>query len=180
MSNATTFAHPITWQELFNSNTDQPMEEILQLLPPTFTIDALSKLLMFGDYAKAKAEAQSASLSDIVKKELDRYPYTRKAVSVDPYFTPTDLKGSYLDVNFRAAITDAGVCQVYNGETLHSTVKQSPRNTQLENSLDPRTTGIRICSAWHNLEVKRPLLIDVSNLLFILKLLMSLEKPITK
>ena len=135
------------------------MEDLLQFLPPTFTIEALSKLLMFRDYTKAKAEAQSASLSDIVKKELDRYPYTRKAVSVDPHFTATDLKGSYMEVNFRAAITDAGVCQVYNGETLHSTVKQSPRNTQLENSLDPRTTGTRICSAWLYLEVKRLLLI---------------------
>ena len=69
---------------------------------------------MYGNYAKAKAEAQSTpvAVGDIVVKELARYPYTRKINTVDPYFTPTDLKGTYPDVNFRAAITDAGMKMV--------------------------------------------------------------------
>ena len=79
-------------------------------LPRTFTIEALAKLLMYGNYVKAKAEAQSTPIGEIVAKELERYPYTRKSNFVDPYFTPSDLKESYQDVNFRAAITDAGMC----------------------------------------------------------------------
>ena len=148
LSNATEFAHPITWQDLFNPNTRHyGIITISEFLANALTVDALSKLLMFGDYVRAKAEAQSTSVSDIVMKELGRYPYARKTVPVNPYFTPTDLKGSYPHINFRAAITDAGVCQVYNGDTLHSTIKQSARNTQLKNSLDPRTAGLRISLA---------------------------------
>ena len=101
------------WQELFSSNND--VKEFARgsskILPHTLTVEALSKLLMYGNYAKAKAEAQSTpvAVGDIVVKELARYPYTRKINTVDPYFTPTDLKGTYPDVNFRAAITDAGM-----------------------------------------------------------------------
>ena len=73
------------------------------------------------------------------------YPYTRKNSTIDPYFTPTDLGRNFIgateEVNFRAAITDAGICQVYNGESLHSTIKESARNTQLRDSLDPRSAG---------------------------------------
>ena len=68
LSNETSFAHPITWQELFNPNTeladpnhDLSIGNFRKFLPPTFTIDALSKLLMFGDYAKARAEAQGCN-----------------------------------------------------------------------------------------------------------------------
>ena len=71
LSNETSFAHPITWQELFNPNTeladpnhDLSIGNFRKFLPPTFTIDALSKLLMFGDYAKAKAEAQGCNSID--------------------------------------------------------------------------------------------------------------------
>ena len=113
-SNETVFGHPIMWQELFSPNTEAiqiVLEGISKILPHTFTIEALSKLLMYGNYAKAKAEAQSTpvTVGDIVVKELDRYPYTRKTDTVDPYFPPTDLKGTYPDVNFRAGITDAGM-----------------------------------------------------------------------
>ena len=89
--------------------------------PRTFTIEALSKLIMYGDYAKAVAEAQSTSIREIVKKELERYPYTRKTNIVEPYFTPTDLRGSYPDINFRAAITDAGIIftQIYFARSKH-------------------------------------------------------------
>ena len=106
------------WQELFNPNgaenyqggdADETFTAMRKVLPRTFTIEALAKLLMYGNYVKAKAEAQPTPISEIVKKELERYPYTRKSNSVAPYFTPTDLKGSDQDVNFRAAITDAGM-----------------------------------------------------------------------
>ena len=42
-------------------------------------------------------------------RELELYPYTKKTDTVNPYFTPTDLKRTYPEVNFRAAITDAGM-----------------------------------------------------------------------
>ena len=111
------------WQELFNPNselrysTENSTEDFTvmrKVLPHTFTIESLTKLLMYGNHVKAKAEAQSTPISEIVVKELERYPYKRKSNSVDPYFTPTDLKGSYQDVNFRAGITDAGMRMAVN------------------------------------------------------------------
>ena len=44
----------------------------------------------------------------MVERELDNYPYTRKAKTVDPYFTPMDLMEADANENFEAAITDAG------------------------------------------------------------------------
>ena len=55
------------WQALFSPNPkplwvwEEIMQDIAKLLPRTFTIEALSKLLMYGNYAKAKAEAQSTT-----------------------------------------------------------------------------------------------------------------------
>ena len=47
-------------------------------------------------------------MRELVEKELDRYPYTRKSKIVDPYFTPVDMMKTNADVSFEAAITDAG------------------------------------------------------------------------
>ena len=120
-SNDVIYGHPILWQELFNPHNDlrDIADGASKIIPRTLTIEALSKLLMYGNYAKARAEAQSTTVGDITMKELEHYPYTRKTNPVDPYFTPTDLKGSYPDVDFRAAITDAGmmklaVCLIFN------------------------------------------------------------------
>ena len=55
-----------------------------------------------------RAEAESASVREIVERELDSYPYTRKAKTVDPYFSPMDLMKINANVNFETAITDAG------------------------------------------------------------------------
>ena len=52
------------WQELFSPNaglSSQDLSAVSMILPKSFTIEALSKLLMYGNYAKAKAEAQSTT-----------------------------------------------------------------------------------------------------------------------
>lgn len=99
------------WQELFSP--DSELSGVLwgtsKILPSSFDVEALSKLLMYGNYAKAKAEAQVTPVANIIMKELEHYPYARKTNIVAPYFTPTDIKRTYPFVSFRAGITDAGI-----------------------------------------------------------------------
>ena len=81
-SNETDYGHPILWQELFvpyavaRSFSWSDLAGTAAILPGphTLTIKALSKLLMYGNYAKAMAEAQSTTIREIVKNELEQYP----------------------------------------------------------------------------------------------------------
>ena len=124
-------------QDLFNPDHNGDLGKT----PMNFPIPRLSKLFMYGTYVKARAEAESIAVRDVVKGELDNYPYSRKAKFVDPHFTPPDIYNP--NVDFKPAITDAGICHVLNGESLQSTVRGSSRNSQLMYSMDPRKTGIK-------------------------------------
>ena len=90
---------------------------------------------------KSQAAKLSKRQEEVVREELDKYPYNRRIKYVEPYFTPVDLSNS--NPHFTAAITDAGACHVYNGNSLHSTYQESTRTAQLHNSFDPRTKKIR-------------------------------------
>ena len=56
-----------------------------------------------------------------------------------PHFTSLDLSGKY---KFRAALTDAGICHVLNGNSMDATYSSSPRADVLKRSLDERTEDV--------------------------------------
>ena len=110
-------AHPLAWRELFNPDTDVftcPTCHQSVLLGDVnkieFNVTSLAKMFMFGSFIKARAEAESLSLRDIVNQEVEHYPYTRRSTFHVPFFTPLDMFNK--DVEFNAAVTDAGACQV--------------------------------------------------------------------
>ena len=110
-------AHPLAWRELFNPDTEvfacsTCYESVL--LGDTnkieFNVTSLAKMFMFGSFIKARAEAESMSLRNIVDQEIEQYPYTRRSTYHVPFFTPLDMFNK--DEEFNAAVTDAGACQV--------------------------------------------------------------------
>lgn len=54
----------------------------------------------------------------------------------EPYFSPLDLSSDPHE--FHSAITDTGICMVYNGNTMNATFKPSPRVIQLHDAIDAR------------------------------------------
>ena len=106
-----------------------------------FSIPGLAKLLMYGNYVKARSIAESRTVRQVVEQELDLFPYRKKSDFLDPYFPPVDI--SYKHTNFNPALTDAGVCQVLNGDSLLSTFASSSRIDQLQYSLDPRQAPVK-------------------------------------
>ena len=96
---------------------------------------------MYGNFVKARAVAESRTVREIVEGELDLYPYSKKKIFHEPYFSPVDL--SLENTNFNPALTDAGICQVYNGDSLLSSFATSPRIHDLQFSLDPRPNSIK-------------------------------------
>ena len=50
-----------------------------------------------------------------------------------------DLSGKY---KFRAALTDGGICQVLNGNSMDATFTSSARADEFKNSLDERTEEV--------------------------------------
>ena len=126
--------HPLWWLKLFKHDLTgfysgtKATDEL--------SIPGLAKLLMYGNFAQARVVAESKTVREIVEGELDMYPYSRKKNFHEPYFTPIDL--SLENTDFKPALTDAGICQVYNGDSLDSSFASSTRNDELRFSLDPR------------------------------------------
>ena len=104
--------------------------------PYKFNIKGLSKLLMYGHYIKSRR----ATETNLVKKELHLYPYIKKDEFKEPYFAPVDLGQKSLD--FNPSVTEGGVCQVYNGDSLHSLYKETGRMIDLHSMIDGRKTEI--------------------------------------
>ena len=50
-----------------------------------------------------------------------------------------DLSGKY---KFRAALTDGGICQVMDGNSLHATYASNKRTDVFRKGLDPRTAEV--------------------------------------
>ena len=96
----------------------------------------LSKLLMYGNYMRSRG----AEKTKVIKEELDLYPYTKKDEFKEPYFAPVDL--DYTNIDFNPSVTEAGVCQVYNGDSMSSLFKETPRMNDLQNVIDLRKTEI--------------------------------------
>ena len=137
------FGHPLWWQELFNrqpSMNENRLRELFESFPYEFNIIGLSKLLMYGNYIRSRGAQKSNS----IKEELDLYPYTKKVEFKEPYFAPVDLQRNLEDSNidFSPSITEAGVCQVYNGDSMHSLFKETPRMDELKSVIDMRNTEI--------------------------------------
>ncbi len=55
----------------------------------------------------------------------------------DPYISPVDLSGVH-NADFYPGLTDAGICHVYNGDTVASTFKEQQKTKELAAALDPR------------------------------------------
>ena len=116
--------HPLLW-------------EFVGVIKPTFSnITSLAKLFMYGNYVRARSYVQSITPKEVVEKELGHYPYERRDAVDDPYFTPVDI--SEANLGFHAAMTDAGICQVYNGNSLSSTYTTTDRIMDIEYSIDTK------------------------------------------
>ena len=134
--------HPLRWLNLFKHGfgdliLDSLQSEVGAKETDEFSIPGLTKLFMYGNYVHARAEAESKTIRDVVEEELGLYPYSRKKEFLEPYFIQADLS---LDdpMHFKPALTDAGICQVYNGDSLYSTFSSSARIQELQYSIDPR------------------------------------------
>ncbi len=104
--------------------------------------DGIAKLLMFGAYVRAQVEMNSGSrnltVRSLVETELAKFNYTRKAAFKEPYFSPVDLSHEH-DYDFYPALTDSGVCNVYNGQSLRGTYKpEMGRTGNFAATMDPR------------------------------------------
>ena len=106
--------------------------------PYEFNIIGLSKLLMYGNYIRSRGAENEMTAA--IKEELDLYPYTQKKEFKKPYFGPVDLDNKNID--FNPSITEAGICQVYNGDSIQSVFKDSSRVTELKDAFDLRSTEI--------------------------------------
>ena len=102
-----------------------------------FTTDGLAKLFAFGSYVRARMEENGTSMESIMGVELERYKYTRKEVFQEPYFSPLDMSGAH-EGEFQAALTDSGMCMVYNGNALRGTYSPSKRVDELSEAFDRR------------------------------------------
>ena len=139
------FGHPLWWLELFNQQPRlqknksgfRDLSDLSKNFPYKFNTIGLSKLLMFGNYIRSKG-ADKADIT--VKEELNLYPYTKKEEYKEPYFTPVDLEG--INIDFTPSITDAGICQVYNGDSIGSLFKETVRVNEFMSSLDPRSESV--------------------------------------
>ena len=115
------------------------LRELSEHFPYKLNIVGLSKLLMYGNYIGSRGDEQTQQIS-AVKEELDLYPYTKKDEFKAPYFTPVDIGGK--NINFNPSITETGVCQVYNGDSVGSLFTETPRIKDLQNVIDVRKTAI--------------------------------------
>ena len=104
-----------------------------------FTIDGLAKLFAYGSYVRARMEQNETSMESILGTELKKYPYAKKEVFQEPYFSPVDLSGLH-ESDFHASLTDSGVCMVYNGNALKGTYRSSKRVDELSEAFDRRGT----------------------------------------
>ena len=104
-----------------------------------FTADGLAKLFAYGSYARARMEQNETSMESILGTELEKYPYAKKEVFQEPYFSPVDLSGLH-ESDFHTSLTDSGVCMVYNGNTLKGTYRPSKRVDELSEAFDRRGT----------------------------------------
>ena len=102
-----------------------------------FTTDGLAKLFAFGSYVRARMEEDGTTMESILGSELERYPYARKEVFQEPYFSPVDMSGAH-EGEFHASLTDSGVCMVYNGNALRGTYSSSKRVDELSEAFDRR------------------------------------------
>ena len=57
----------------------------------------------------------------------------------EPHFTNMDLSGKY---KFRASLTDGGICQVLNGNSIGATYTSNKRIDVLMEGLDGRTDDV--------------------------------------
>ena len=104
-----------------------------------FTTEGLAKLFAFGNFVRARQEQSRKSMESILEMELKRYPYTRKKAFQKPYISPVDFSGTH-EGEFHAALTDSGICMVYNGNTLEGTYSSSKKVKELSEAFDKRDT----------------------------------------
>ena len=140
-------SHPIHISELFSPNSVKPTRIDLN-----YTVSGLAKLLVFNAYANAQTE----NVSEYVNLEARKYPYTLKSHSKQVlsllHVNNSFIKHSFSQEThvekfelgkypskFHIAVTDAGLCQVLNGDTMRSTFKPTNRMKELWAALDSRS-----------------------------------------
>ena len=105
-----------------------------------FTTDGLARLFAYGSYVRARMEENETGMESILHMELDKYPYAKKKVFQEPYFSPIDLSGLH-ENDFHASLTDSGLCMVYNGNALRETYSPGKRVDELSDAFDRRGTA---------------------------------------
>ena len=138
-------SHPTYLTELFTPHGQTPTT-----LNFKYTEAGLAKLMLFSTFIRTQPE----STMDFIAKELKKYPYTLKnklqvqiieAISSDYriLFSPQEpyLRSFEVETDspeFHLALTDSGMCQVYNGNSLKSTYNATERTEALWESVDTR------------------------------------------
>ena len=112
----TKVAHPIQMAEYFNPI---PAKFNLPSFISDYNIKGLAKLLMYKDFVKAKVTTSNGTKDEdsIVAEELDNYPYKKKEEFISPNLA-SSIFSSTSDIEFNAALTDGGACQVFNGQSI--------------------------------------------------------------
>ena len=104
------------------------------------------------------ADVNETHIEEVVEEEIQKYnKYTRKPKLQKPHFSVPNLsalrypagkeeeyKKAVADEigDFYPALTDKGMCMVWNGETMSQTYKESDRVKDLTDSLDSRDSVI--------------------------------------
>ena len=135
MKDAAEKTHPIVISQDFNPVPYTTNPHSIE----NFNTKGLAKLFSYGNFVKARLEQSGTSLESILERELGKYPYMRKKVFQQPYFSPADLSGDH-EGEFHAALTDSGVCMVYNGNTIEGTYRSSTKVKELSDAFDNRKT----------------------------------------
>ena len=131
--------HPLHWMQLFIADS-QHLRGAFNTSTNELPVCGQAKLMMYGDFVKATSTADSRTIKEVIEEEFNFYGYSRKMTFHEPYFAPVDL--SYKVTDFKPALTDAGICQVYNGDSMYSSFSLSPRISNLQYCIDPRTKQI--------------------------------------
>ena len=119
--NATKGSHPVQMAENFNPFPAETLTTPFDIID--HNTEGLAKLLMYNDYVKAKMAILNGTMNanSIVNEELDKYPYKRKEEFVPPNLSANIILSNSDNLDFHAALTDAGICHVLNGQSLGDT-----------------------------------------------------------
>ncbi len=108
--------------------------------------EELFRLVNFGRWVEFKQEEDPVlTLEDLITKELDVYISRRmkpRLQFVEPHFLPMILQfptnNRELEAKSETVVTDHGICETVNGNSVRETFKENERITKFNQMLDRR------------------------------------------